>query len=91
MKVGEKIAKTRLIKMMLGKSQVMWSKEDKCFKPIALTTRYDNNQITITEIRESYPYQIIRGSSETQLVKLIYTVKKEELMQGAILPVGWND
>lgn len=45
MKVGEKIAKTRLIKMMLGKSQVMWSKEDKCFKPIALTTRYDNNQL----------------------------------------------
>lgn len=91
MKEGEVISKTKLIKMLTGKTQKMWDSEEQFFKPIALTTRYDGKPVTITELRTAEPYQVIRGTSETQEIKLIYNVKKDECIQGTILPVDWRE
>ena len=66
MKIGDTISKTKLIKMLTGKTQRMWSAEEKCFQDIALTTRYDGNVMTITDFKDTGHYQIIRGESDTE-------------------------
>tara|TARA_B100001758_G_C18101740_1_gene448820 strand:- start:338 stop:613 length:276 start_codon:yes stop_codon:yes gene_type:complete len=86
MKIGETISKTKLIKMLTGKTQRMWSAEEKCFQDIALTTRYDGNVMTITDFKDTGHYQIIRGESDTQKMKMCYNVKNKMVVTGSILP-----
>jgi hypothetical protein len=91
MKEGDTISKTKMAKMLTGKTQNMWDKEDKLFKAIALTTRYDGNEATITEIKYAEPYQVIRATSMTQEIKLIYNSKRKEVTQATILPINWRE
>jgi len=91
MKEGDTISKTKMIKMMTGRSQNMWDKTDKLFKAIALTTRYDGNEATITDIKYAEPYQVIRATSMTQEIKLIYNTKTQKVLKGSILPIDWRE
>jgi hypothetical protein len=91
MKEGDIISKTKMIKFLTGKTQTMWNRDEKCFKPVALTTRYDGQEARITMLKTADPYQVIRAITDTQEIKLIYNVKKQEVTQGTILPVGWRD
>jgi hypothetical protein len=91
MKEGDTISKTKMVKLLTGKTQNMWDEEAKCFKGITLTTRYDGEEATIDTLKNSSNYQVIRAISETQEIKLIYNLKKKELMSGSILPVGWRN
>lgn len=86
MKVGDTISKTKLIKMLTGKTQRMWCNVQCCFEDIALTTRYDGNVMTITDFKDTGHYQIIRGESETQKMKMCYNVKNKMVVTGSILP-----
>ena len=90
MKEGEVISKTKMIKWLTKKTQTMWDQEEKTFKNIALTTRYDGSEATIMELKEVKPYIFIRADSETQEFRLVYDTKKKELMKGSILPMGWG-
>jgi|ETNvirenome_6_85_1030632.scaffolds.fasta_scaffold00370_25 hypothetical protein len=91
MKEGEVISKTKMIKFLTNKTQTMWVPEEKGFKKIALTTRYDGNEATIVQVKEASPYLFIRADSETQEFRLVYNTKEKELMKGSILPVGWGE
>lgn len=91
MKEGEVISKTKMIKWLTNKTQTMWVAKEKGFKQIALTTRYDGNEATITQIKDAPPYRFIRADSKTQEFRLVYNTKEKELMKGSILPVGWGE
>ena len=90
MKEGDTISKTKMIKLLTKKTQSMWDKEDKIFKDIALTTRYDGQEVTIITAKESAGYVFVKGSSKTQEIKLTFN-KKKEVVNGSILPIDWRD
>lgn len=90
MKEGQTLSKTKMIKLLTKKTQTMWDKKEKTFKQIALTTRYDGQEVTITTAKESAGYLFIKGNSETQEFRLTLD-KKKEVVSGSILPIDWRE